>query len=462
MKKILIVIFLFVFIYRNTAQTPIGGVFFNDTTLTLGKSPYHVTSDVLVPIGVSVKVEPGVVFYFDSNISWTVEGEFQAIGNRHDSIKFLLQPGSSPTWKGITYNPSAVSYNAVNRTGCILDYCVISQSGSTWITSATVFILHSEIKNCTQGIMAYGSGDVIKHTHIHDCFGQVFSTYYGYLFPLPVIMDSCEINNINGYPSDALRLTSNAIFSNNCVHDITADFALSIFEGPNIQVVNNNFYNNNAAAIVLIDGPDASVNISNNNFTNNTINISKSECYSTPVITRNNFFSYKNYNIYCTSTFALGGPVCRAIPNGSFYTLDMKQNYFAHHSSTELDSSVYDLYDNWIGRTIIAYDATIVTPYHNNLNCAAIFDSTLSVINSHPVEHSLSLYPNPFNDKLNILSNTNGNFELILYDLLSQKIVQRQFTNSMTLSTEELAKGVYIYEVRNKKGVIQNGKVVKE
>jgi hypothetical protein len=104
----------------------------------------------------------------------------------------------------------------------------------------------------------------------------------------------------------------------------------------------------------------------------------------------------------------------------------------------------------------------IVTPNPNNLNCAAIFDSTLSVINSHPVEHSLILYLNPFNDKLTILSDENGTFELILYDILSQKILQQPFTNSTTLSTGELPKGVYIYEVRNKKGAVENGKVVKE
>ena len=52
--------------------------------------------------------------------------------------------------------------------------------------------------------------------------------------------------------------------------------------------------------------------------------------------------------------------------------------------------------------------------------------------------------------------------EIILYDILSQKLLQKKLTNSTTLNTEQLAKGIYIYEVRNENGVIQNGKVVKK
>ncbi len=477
MKKLIITVLLFASIFRGNTQTTIGGVFFSNTTLTLSNSPYHVTSNVLIPTGVSVKVEPGVSFYFDSGISWTVEGEFQAVGNANDSIRFLLQTGNTSKWGGLTYNQNAVPYDVATRAGCILDYCVISNAGnnnaiSITINTTTVYVLHSDINNCYGGIGAYGSGDVIKHTHIHNCTLFAFSTFYGTFFPLPVIMDSCEINNINTGGLDALRLTSNVIFSNNNVHNITSPYALSIFEGPDILVENNNFYNNKvsnstynnkASAIVLINGSDASVKILNNNFVNNQINISKSACYSTPIVVGNNFYSYVTYNIYCIDDFSLGGPICQPLPNNSsFYTLDMTQNYFAHNSGANLDSSIYDLYDNVIGKTIIAYDTNIVSPYPNNLNLDSLLNIPLLVINPSLIEHSLTLYPNPFNDKLNILTNENGSFEFILYDILSRKILQQVFTNSITLNTEQLAKGIYIYEVRNKNEVIRSGKVVKD
>jgi hypothetical protein len=77
-------------------------------------------------------------------------------------------------------------------------------------------------------------------------------------------------------------------------------------------------------------------------------------------------------------------------------------------------------------------------------------------------ENEFVLYPNPFEDKLNISVKENGQAEIILYDILSRRLSQKKFTNSTTLNTEQLAKGIYIYEVRNKNGVIQNGKIVKE
>jgi hypothetical protein len=40
--------------------------------------------------------------------------------------------------------------------------------------------------------------------------------------------------------------------------------------------------------------------------------------------------------------------------------------------------------------------------------------------------------------------------------------LQRKFTNTVTLNTAQLAKGMYIYEVRDKRGEVRKGKVVKE
>ena len=77
------------------------------------------------------------------------------------------------------------------------------------------------------------------------------------------------------------------------------------------------------------------------------------------------------------------------------------------------------------------------------------------------------IYPNPFTDKLNITLKRNELVEVNLYDVTSRKIFNQSFTipiaiGTTTINTEQLAKGIYIYEVRNKNGVIKKGKVVKE
>jgi hypothetical protein len=73
-----------------------------------------------------------------------------------------------------------------------------------------------------------------------------------------------------------------------------------------------------------------------------------------------------------------------------------------------------------------------------------------------------TLYPNPFTDKLNIVTWNNQLMEIILYDITSRRILQQKFTNSFSFSTEQLAKGLYLYEVRNKDGSCKKGKIVKD
>lgn len=74
---------------------------------------------------------------------------------------------------------------------------------------------------------------------------------------------------------------------------------------------------------------------------------------------------------------------------------------------------------------------------------------------------NINVFPNPITDKLTINIDYNEPTEISLYDITSRKLLQQTFTNSTTVNTEQLAKGIYLYEVRNKNGVIKNGKVIK-
>ena len=87
---------------------------------------------------------------------------------------------------------------------------------------------------------------------------------------------------------------------------------------------------------------------------------------------------------------------------------------------------------------------------------------TLSTsIEKQTQDETITIYPNPVNDKLDIAINNDKLSKIILYDIASKKVLQKEFKNSVTINTEQLAKGIYLYEVRNKNGVIKKGKVVK-
>jgi hypothetical protein len=77
-------------------------------------------------------------------------------------------------------------------------------------------------------------------------------------------------------------------------------------------------------------------------------------------------------------------------------------------------------------------------------------------------QSNLEIFPNLVKDKFTINYKDNTLSEIILFDIASRKILQQKFTNSITLNTSQLSKGIYIYELRNKTAVIKKGKLVKD
>lgn len=74
----------------------------------------------------------------------------------------------------------------------------------------------------------------------------------------------------------------------------------------------------------------------------------------------------------------------------------------------------------------------------------------------------LTVFPNPFHNKIEVTNEGNQEAEIILFDISARKVMQHVFSRTVVLNTEQLSKGIYIYEVRNKNGAIKKGKLVKE
>jgi len=72
------------------------------------------------------------------------------------------------------------------------------------------------------------------------------------------------------------------------------------------------------------------------------------------------------------------------------------------------------------------------------------------------------IYPNPFNENLNISTENGGvvNFYDLSVKLVSTSVLMNG-TNSLNKSS--LAKGVYIYQIKNANGeLVSSGKVIKK
>jgi hypothetical protein len=71
------------------------------------------------------------------------------------------------------------------------------------------------------------------------------------------------------------------------------------------------------------------------------------------------------------------------------------------------------------------------------------------------------IYPNPFLNQLTIGISGNEHTTIILYDAFSRQILQKSFTASTTIDTEQLADGIYFYQLRNEQNITARGKVIK-
>lgn len=73
----------------------------------------------------------------------------------------------------------------------------------------------------------------------------------------------------------------------------------------------------------------------------------------------------------------------------------------------------------------------------------------------------INLFPNPVTNVLNVKISNSDKAEITLYDYTSRKLIQEIFRNFTTLNLEQLAKGIYFYEIHTKNGVTKKGKVIK-
>jgi hypothetical protein len=106
------------------------------------------------------------------------------------------------------------------------------------------------------------------------------------------------------------------------------------------------------------------------------------------------------------------------------------------------------------------------TPTYNGGGSAAIDHFSLRYAKTTGFDNDLSsagtsVYPNPFLNSLSVSSNV-SNATFILNDILGRVIMKKDFSNSVTVNTETLPAGIYLYKLESAGRAIKNDKLVKE
>ncbi|MDB5283642.1 MAG: hypothetical protein JWO06_2717 [Bacteroidota bacterium] len=122
--------------------------------------------------------------------------------------------------------------------------------------------------------------------------------------------------------------------------------------------------------------------------------------------------------------------------------------------TTNLPTNVFDY-----NGSVYAYGTYIVNSQFfkfGRVNC-----SSLTGIEQY-AEVTASIYPNPFSTQLTFSLADNAQATVSLYNFLGQQVLRQTFTNATTINTEQLADGIYFYELRSNKETLKTGKVVKQ
>lgn len=184
-----------------------GGTLTADTTLYAALSPYLIDEDIVVPAGLTLTIEPGVILQFTPDRTVRVVGRLLAEGTAARPIVFTRR--ESGYWGGILFEGSG----ADNRIGhAVVEY-------TREVISAPR----------THGLSAYGArltvaDSILRHT-------QTSNAVIGYESTVTLLR-----NEIYDIQSDAVHLTGGeALVQGNTIHD--ARWSIYPYEGLELSAM---------------------------------------------------------------------------------------------------------------------------------------------------------------------------------------------------------------------------------
>jgi hypothetical protein len=229
---------------------------------------YLITSSVLVPTGMTLKIEPGVVVLFQNSEYYVkVDGTILCEGSATQPIRFLGKNGS--TWQGLKIttlasgsllsNTHFYDGNVSIDSGAAIEQSIFTTTPITVSNGAAVTILDSTIK---YGITNSGGSLIIKNCEISNVNGTAISyTTSGSLWLEDNIIKESQSGLVTNWVPGSITLLSNSfrdissravelngyhgeltMDSNEILSCGTAIYAYYYF--PNYTITNNYLYKN--------------------------------------------------------------------------------------------------------------------------------------------------------------------------------------------------------------------------
>lgn len=434
-------------------------------TMVLCKDTISVVGDFTIDNGGKLIICPGTVLYFKGNYYFNISGTLIADGLPNDSIVFIPE-NKTTGWQGISFN------STTNPDTSILRYCSLSN-----VKQIYTFAIESSQRTKL----------LIDHCSIYNSSGGIKSWYGAVIISNNKIFD----NNIGNYPGCGIKLfQDSSLVINNEIFNNTASEGAGIWalsRGPGSpKIIQNLIFNNtaeDAGGLYLTYGAPSLINntICNNKATrpphvggvehwavNSNTLVLNNIIYNNSGTQLYTYWSDSLIVAYCNIQGGYSGGVGNinqvpqfVNPTNSIGVMNQIGNY---DWSLMQNSPCINAGDTAFNILIPPLDIAGNPRIHQSrIDIGAYEHQQIVSVNEIESNNSISLFPNPFTEGLNIFVMGNQEqFEFVLYDLFSRKIFQQKFTNSFSLNTEQLAKGLYLFEVRTNKGICKKGKLVKD
>jgi predicted nucleic acid-binding Zn-ribbon protein len=91
--------------------------------------------------------------------------------------------------------------------------------------------------------------------------------------------------------------------------------------------------------------------------------------------------------------------------------------------------------------------------------CAGV--STGIIEDSEKENFEFTIYPNPFNDEIDLRLEPNENVEFILIDNTGRYILNQKVVDHIQINTERIQSGIYFYQIKTKGKILAEGKIIK-
>ena len=221
--------------YDDGSVSQISGALARDRVLDAASGPWQVVSDLTVPAGVTLSIQPGTTLFFAPGTRLIVNGRLVAEGTQYERIRFTRTPGSG-NWAGLEF----ASTQQDNRIAYAdMEYC---DSGSCAVKAdhAAVYMDHIIWGNHTKQYLTFDDSSIILKNSV-----------------LPSLTGA-ELVHYWGFPANGYALFEGNWFGSTTGYNDIIDFTGGQRPGPIGQFINN-WFSGGSDDCIDLDAADAHV-----------------------------------------------------------------------------------------------------------------------------------------------------------------------------------------------------------